>query len=60
LLKDVCERLNVEPGQTTSDGSITVEFAECLGACDGAPCVLIEDELAERVDAEKALAAARS
>ncbi len=30
---------------TTSDGELTIELAECLGACDGAPCMLIEDEL---------------
>jgi NADH-quinone oxidoreductase subunit E len=44
LLKTVCTKLNVQPGGTTTDGKITVEFAECIGACEGAPCVLINDE----------------
>ena len=39
---DVCEKLDVQPGGTTADGKITVEFAECLGACEGAPAVLID------------------
>jgi NADH-quinone oxidoreductase subunit E len=43
LLADVCKRLNVKPGDTTADGKITVEFAECLGVCEGAPAVLIDD-----------------
>ena len=43
LLGDVCRKLNVHPGETTSDGKITVEFAECIGVCDGAPAVLIDD-----------------
>jgi len=43
LLADVCHRLNVWPGQTSADGRITVEFAECIGVCEGAPAVLIDD-----------------
>jgi NADH-quinone oxidoreductase subunit E len=44
VLSTVCERLGVRPGGTSADGKITVEFAECLGLCEGAPCVLINDE----------------
>ena len=43
LLADVCHRLNVRPGQTSADGKVTVEFAECIGVCEGAPAVLIDD-----------------
>ena len=58
LLAEVCKKLGVHPGQNTSDGAITVEFAECIGACDGAPCVLVDDEIIERVNADQAIAAA--
>jgi NADH-quinone oxidoreductase subunit E len=34
----------LHPGETTADGRITVEYAECLGACEGAPCLLVDDE----------------
>jgi NADH-quinone oxidoreductase subunit E len=44
VLARVCQRVGVEPGGTSGDGAITVEFAECLGACEGAPAVLIDDE----------------
>jgi len=44
LLNTICDKLRVKPGETTPDGKITVEFAECIGACEGAPCVLINDE----------------
>lgn len=44
LLEQICEKLQIQPGGTSADGKITVEFAECLGGCDGAPCVLIDDE----------------
>jgi NADH-quinone oxidoreductase subunit E len=44
LLGTICNKLDVRPGETTVDGKITVEFAECIGTCEGAPCVLIDDE----------------
>ena len=43
LLEHFCTKLNVKPGGTTADGKITLEFAECLGACEGAPAVMIDD-----------------
>jgi NADH-quinone oxidoreductase subunit E len=53
LLADVCGKLHVQPGETTADGKITVEFAECLGACEGAPCVLVDDEAQMNVTPER-------
>jgi len=44
LLARLSEKLGVQPGHTTTDGKISLEFAECIGACEGAPCVLINDE----------------
>ncbi|HEV8058292.1 MAG TPA: NAD(P)H-dependent oxidoreductase subunit E [Gemmataceae bacterium] len=43
LLQTLAEKLGVHPGGTTADGKITLEFAECIGACEGAPCVLVDD-----------------
>jgi NADH-quinone oxidoreductase subunit E len=43
LLEHACHRLEIEPGQTTPDGKLTVEFAECLGICDFAPAALADD-----------------
>jgi len=44
LLETLCDKLGVRPGRTTADGKITLEFAECIGVCEGAPCVLVNDE----------------
>src|SRR5947208_131841 len=44
LLADLSRKLDVKPGGTTTDGKISLEFAECIGACEGAPCVLVNDE----------------
>src|SRR4051794_26021109 len=43
LLDHACHKLGIEPGQTTPDGKLTVEFAECLGICDYAPAALSDD-----------------
>jgi NADH-quinone oxidoreductase subunit E len=43
LLEHACHRLGIEPGQTTPDGKVTVEYAECLGICDFAPAALADD-----------------
>lgn len=44
LLVQFCRRFGIRPGQTTTDGQITLEFAECLGACEGAPCMLVDED----------------
>jgi NADH-quinone oxidoreductase subunit E len=43
LLDHACKKLGVRSGQTTPDGKLTVEFAECLGICDFAPAALADD-----------------
>ena len=42
-MQHVCQRLQVEPGQTTDDGMFTVQPSECLGACADAPVMLVND-----------------
>ncbi len=44
LLAGLSQRLGVHVGETTGDGRVTLEFAECLGACEQAPCMLVNDE----------------
>jgi NADH-quinone oxidoreductase subunit E len=54
-LQDHCEhKLGVKCGQTTPDGKITLEFAECIGACDGAPACLRDDKHEMNVTTERA------
>jgi NADH-quinone oxidoreductase subunit E len=43
VLGNVCSKLGVHSGETTPDGKVTVEFAECLGICDFAPAALADD-----------------
>ena len=37
FLAELCQALNIQPGDTTADGLITVEEVMCLAACDKAP-----------------------
>jgi NADH-quinone oxidoreductase subunit E len=52
VLKELCRKLHVQPGGTSMDGKITVEFAECIGVCEGAPAVLVNDEARMNVSVE--------
>ncbi len=54
LLAGLCGRLGVKAGETTADGRVTLEFAECLGACEAAPCMLIDDECYGNLSEDKA------
>lgn len=54
LLAGLSERLGVKPGHTSADGKLTLEFAECLGACEGAPCMLVDEDCHMNVDEESA------
>jgi NADH-quinone oxidoreductase subunit E len=39
------EKLGIANGQTTPDGKVTLEFVECIGACDYAPAMLVNGGL---------------
>src|SRR5436190_317534 len=49
------EYLGVGHDETTTDGLITLEHAECLAACDYAPVVTINYEFFDRMQADEAL-----
>ena len=53
MLDYLCEKLGIRPGETTADGRVTLEFAECLGACDIAPAMLADDTLHRKLTREK-------
>lgn len=45
LLTKVCQKLKIEPGETTADGQFTVIASECLAACDLAPVMIVDDKV---------------
>ena len=54
LLVHLSHTLGVAPGDTTPDGRVTLEYAECLGACEHAPCMLADSLLVKSVNPEQA------
>jgi len=51
----LAEHLGVGHDQTTPDGKITLEHAECLAACDYAPVMTVNYEFYDQIDADSAL-----
>lgn len=45
LLRSLCHHLQVEPRKPTADGEFTIIPSECLGACDRAPMMLVDDKV---------------
>lgn len=45
----VREHLDIEVGETTDDGRFTLIEIECIGACGGAPAMLVDEALFESV-----------
>lgn len=54
VLDHLCHKLGIHPGETTADGKLTIEYAECLGACEYAPCMLAGKELVKNLTNESA------
>ena len=54
VTEELSARLGIVPGQTTPDGMFTLMEVECLGACDRAPVVMINDDWHERLAPEQA------
>ncbi len=53
LLTYLCEKLGIQPGETTPDDRITLEHSECLGECDHAPAIMVNETLHEYMTKEK-------
>lgn len=53
LRETLKSRLRVKMGETTADGRFTLIPIVCLGACDHAPTMMIDQDLHQDVDAER-------
>jgi len=43
VTEELCAKLSLRPGETDPTGTFTVLEVECLGACDRAPVVMVND-----------------
>ena len=53
LLAMVKDKLHIGPGETTPDNKFTLLLMECIGACEYAPAILV-DETLHKVDSAEA------
>ena len=54
VTESLTEKLGIKPGQTDASGTFTLVEVECLGACDRAPVVMVNDAWHERLKPEDA------
>ena len=55
LADAICRHYNVKPGEVSADGKVTVSRVECLGSCDTAPMMQVNDAYHENLTVESAL-----
>ncbi len=53
ILETIGQELGVEEGQVTPDGRCSYVQFECLGSCDTAPMVMIDDDYHENLTPER-------
>jgi len=53
LVEKAKQMLNIDLGQTTPDGQITLEECRCVGACSQAPVIVVNDEVQGRLRPNK-------
>ncbi len=53
IIKAIEETLSISPGETTNDGRFSFELTNCIGACDQAPAMLVDDEVHGHLTPEK-------
>ena len=44
IIETVEKELGIKPGETTADGRFSFQLTNCIGLCDGAPAMLINDD----------------
>lgn len=45
IIDGVRKEIGIEPGETSADGRFSFELTNCIGACDGAPAMMINDDV---------------
>ena len=45
IIESVADELGIKPGETTPDGKFSFALTNCIGACDEAPAMLINNDM---------------
>ncbi|MCY4321901.1 MAG: NAD(P)H-dependent oxidoreductase subunit E [Bdellovibrionaceae bacterium] len=60
LIKDLCEHFNLKEGETSQCGNWTISKVECLGACDEAPAIQLNEDYIGKMNKESMLSILKS
>ena len=44
IIESVQKEIGIKPGETTDDGQFSLELTNCIGLCDKAPAMMINDD----------------
>jgi NADH-quinone oxidoreductase subunit E len=53
IMNHLQQKLDIKPGETSEDGRFTLKEVECLGACVGAPMMLLDRDYHEFLTPDK-------
>lgn len=45
VMEAISKTLGVRPGETTRDGRFTLEYCQCLGVCENAPAIMVNENV---------------
>jgi NADH-quinone oxidoreductase subunit E len=45
IVSSIKRNIGIGPGEVTPDGRFSFELVNCIGACDGAPAILVNNDL---------------
>lgn len=53
IIKSIEQEIGIKPGETTPDGKFSFQLTNCIGACDKAPAMMINDKVYGDLTAKK-------
>jgi len=45
IIESVRKAIGIRPGETTADGRFSFQLTNCIGACDRAPAMMVNDDV---------------
>ncbi len=53
IIETVEKEIGIKPGETTNDGRFSFQLTNCIGACDKAPAMMVNDDVYGDLTPEK-------
>jgi NADH-quinone oxidoreductase subunit E len=60
IKKAISENFHIDFGETTTDGAFTLLPAQCLGVCNKAPAMMVNEQVHTNLDKEKTISLLKS